>query len=53
MGDVMSSSEGFRWMGPVRYDVVGAAKLLANNTYRAKVGWRLGRCMVRCLHICQ
>ena len=37
MGDVMSSSEHYRWMGPVRYDLVGAAKLLANRTYRARV----------------
>lgn len=37
MGDVMAASEGYRWLGPVRYDLVGAAKLLANSAYRAKV----------------
>ncbi len=39
MGDVMAGSEAYRWLGPVRYDLVGAAKLLANRTYHAKVGW--------------
>ena len=37
MGDVMATSERLRWLGPLRYDLVGAAKLLGNRAYHAKV----------------
>ena len=29
LADVCSGAEGLRWLGPLRYDLVGAAKLLA------------------------
>jgi hypothetical protein len=29
LADVTSTAEQYRWLGPLRYDLVGAAKLLA------------------------
>lgn len=37
MGDLMRESEGLRWLGPLRYDLVGARTLLRGKTYRARV----------------
>lgn len=34
MGDLMMESENVRWLGPLRYDVVGAKMLAANRSYR-------------------
>ena len=39
MGDLMAESEGLRWMGPLRYEVVGAKMLAANRSYRAKISY--------------
>jgi ceramide kinase len=36
-GNVMQESEKIRWMGPMRYDVVGARMWLLNRSYRARV----------------
>lgn len=37
MGDLMAASEKMRWMGPMRYDVVGARMLAANRSYKARI----------------
>lgn len=37
MGDLMEASEKMRWMGPVRYEFVGARMLAANRAYHAKI----------------
>ncbi len=39
MGDLMSESEALRWMGPLRYELVGAKMLAANRSYRAKISY--------------
>lgn len=39
MGDLMAESEGMRWAGPVRYEVVGARMLAANRSYTARVSY--------------
>lgn len=39
MGDLMSESETLRWMGPLRYELVGAKMLAANRSYRAKISY--------------
>ena len=41
MADVVKSSEQYRpLLGPLRYDVVGFFKLLANKSYRCRVSWK-------------
>lgn len=37
MGDLMAESEKMRWMGPIRYEVVGAKMLAANRSYSARI----------------
>lgn len=39
MGDLMAESEGYRWMGPLRYEVIGAKMLAANRSYRARISY--------------
>ena len=39
MGDLMAESEKYRWMGPLRYEVMGAKMLAANRSYRAKISY--------------
>jgi len=39
MGDLMSESESLRWIGPLRYELVGAKMLAANRSYRAKISY--------------
>jgi hypothetical protein len=39
LGDVTSAAERYRWLGPLRYDLVGAVKLLARWA-AAGNGWR-------------
>jgi diacylglycerol kinase family enzyme len=39
MGDLMSESEALRWIGPLRYELVGAKMLAANRSYRAKISY--------------
>ena len=36
-GDVMKESEKWRWIGPMRYDLVGAGMWMLNKSYRARV----------------
>ncbi len=36
-GDVMEESEKWRWIGPMRYDLVGAGMWMLNKSYRARV----------------
>ena len=36
-GDVMDESEKVRWLGPVRYDLVGARMWMRNKSYYARV----------------
>lgn len=40
MGDVVQESERHRWLGPLRYDLVGALKLLGNQSYKCRVRYR-------------
>ena len=41
MADVVLASERYRWLlGPLRYDVLGFAKLLANVSYSCRISWR-------------
>ena len=37
LGDVMKESEKWRWIGPMRYDLVGAGVWMLNKSYRARV----------------
>ncbi|KAI7840194.1 hypothetical protein COHA_005976 [Chlorella ohadii] len=37
LADVTSAAEAYRFLGPVRYDLVGAAKLLASRAYPARI----------------
>jgi len=37
MGDLMAASETLRWMGPVRYDIVGAKMLALNKSYNTTI----------------
>lgn len=37
MGDLMEASERFRWMGPMRYEIMGALMLATNRSYRATI----------------
>lgn len=37
MGDLMEASERLRWMGPLRYDIVGAKMLLMNKSYHTTI----------------
>jgi ceramide kinase len=39
MGDVMVESENYRWLGPLRYDVIGAKMLAANRSYHVRVSY--------------
>ena len=39
MGDLMAESERLRWLGPARYEVVGAKMLAANRSYTARVSY--------------
>lgn len=39
MGDLMAESEGLRWMGPLRYEVIGAKMLAANRSYHVKISY--------------
>lgn len=41
MGDVVQASEVHRWLGPLRYDVIGATMLLRNQSYRCRVKYLL------------
>eukprot|EP00887_Chlorella_sp_A99_P006239 scaffold3.g6239.t1 len=49
MGDVMADSEAYRFMGPVRYDLVGTLKLLACRAYPARVSYLKGSYMAAAL----
>jgi len=39
MGDLMADSEKYRWMGPLRYELIGAKMLAANRSYGAKISY--------------
>lgn len=39
MGDLMAESELYRWMGPLRYELIGAKMLAANRSYSAKISY--------------
>ncbi|KAL4433742.1 hypothetical protein ABPG75_000183 [Micractinium tetrahymenae] len=39
MGDVMAESENYRWLGPLRYDMIGTKMLAANRSYRARISY--------------
>jgi ceramide kinase len=39
MGDLMKESEQMRWLGPLRYDVLGAKMLLSNRAYKVKISF--------------
>ena len=39
MSDVVQGSERHRWLGLLRYDLVGAAMLAANRSYRCRVAY--------------
>lgn len=39
MGDLMAESENLRWLGPMRYELVGARMLAANRSYTARVSY--------------
>lgn len=36
-GDVLRSSENWRWIGPPRYLLAGVGQLFKNNTYSVKI----------------
>jgi ceramide kinase len=40
MADVVEASERHRWLGPLRYDAAGFAKLVANTAYSVRVSWK-------------
>ena len=42
MADVMEGSEGLRALGPLRYDLVGAAKILACRAYPLRISYITG-----------
>ncbi|XP_060619228.2 ceramide kinase-like isoform X1 [Anolis sagrei] len=42
-GDVVSTSEKHRWMGPVRYTYAGAKAVLSNRSYEGTVEFQLAR----------
>ncbi|KAL4423103.1 hypothetical protein ABPG77_004786 [Micractinium sp. CCAP 211/92] len=42
LADVTSEAERWRWMGPLRYDVVGAAKLAVSRAYPARIRYLEG-----------
>lgn len=53
LGDVTHNAEAFRWMGPVRYDLLGAVKLLAGRSYPARIRYlegEVGRVLSRPAH---
>jgi ceramide kinase len=39
MGDVVQESEHHRWLGPLRYDIIGAMKILNNQSYHCRVSY--------------
>ena len=39
MADVVAGSEQYRFLGPLRYDAVGALKVVANQSYRCRVSY--------------
>ncbi|GAB4813614.1 hypothetical protein N2152v2_000660 [Parachlorella kessleri] len=39
MGDLMEESERYRWLGPKRYDLIGAKMLAHNRAYRVRVSY--------------
>jgi ceramide kinase len=39
MGDVVQDSEKHRWLGPLRYDIIGAMKILHNQSYACRVSY--------------
>lgn len=41
MGDVVQASEVHRWLGPLRYDVIGAAMVVRNQSYKCRVKYVL------------
>ncbi|XP_053149653.1 ceramide kinase-like isoform X2 [Hemicordylus capensis] len=40
-GDVVSASERYRWMGPVRYTYAGAKAVLGNQSYKGTVEFQV------------
>ncbi|XP_042308351.1 LOW QUALITY PROTEIN: ceramide kinase-like [Sceloporus undulatus] len=42
-GDVVSTSEQHRWMGPMRYTYAGAKAVLSNRSYEGTVEFQLAR----------
>ncbi|KAL4458315.1 hypothetical protein ABPG75_013180 [Micractinium tetrahymenae] len=42
LADVTSEAEQWRWMGPMRYDIVGAAKLAVSRAYPARIRYLEG-----------
>lgn len=39
MGDVVQESEKHRWLGPLRYDIIGAMKIFNNQSYACRVSY--------------
>jgi ceramide kinase len=39
MGDVVQESEQHRWLGPLRYDLIGAMKIVNNQSYACRVSY--------------
>ncbi|KAH7619410.1 hypothetical protein Ndes2526B_g06383 [Nannochloris sp. 'desiccata'] len=39
MGDVVQESEKHRWLGPLRYDIIGAMKIIHNQSYACRVSY--------------
>jgi ceramide kinase len=39
MGDVVQESEKHRWLGPLRYDIIGAMKIVNNQSYACRVSY--------------
>ncbi|XP_061470018.1 ceramide kinase-like isoform X2 [Rhineura floridana] len=42
-GDVVSTSEKYRWMGPMRYTYAGAKAVLSNRSYEGTVEFQVAR----------
>jgi len=61
MGDVVQASEKHRWLGPLRYDILGAATVAMNQAYRCVVSYIPphsgadgdGECSSPCVARCQ
>lgn len=41
-GDVLASSEDYRWMGPTRYDISGVKTIVNLKSYRGRIQFKEG-----------